>query len=276
MGGHVGRYADRYFDGDGVRLHAAVWEQGAGPGTPAPAPLLILHGIWESCRTFADAASRLSASRTVYCLDLRGHGRSDRPPAGYRFADYAADVAAVLPQLGGGAVDVLGHSLGANVALYLAADRPALLRRVVAVDPPILTDQDWPPVRADMRRWRELRARPLPEIVEAVGSSPTRTEQWRRMIAAALADTADGVFAAMVDGEQGPVDWDALLAPVANPVLALAADPQQPGGLLVGHRLAAFRSALPAATVRPVAGAGHHIEVDRPEEFLEAVTTFLE
>ncbi|PPK63166.1 alpha-beta hydrolase superfamily lysophospholipase [Actinokineospora auranticolor] len=256
-----------------VWLHAAVWR---GPGQELP-PLLVLHGIWESWRTFAPLAGALAGHRAVYCLDLRGHGLSDRPDRGYRFTDYAADVLALVDGLSSrfGETDLLGHSLGANVALYAAAEGHPALGRVVVVDPPILLDDDWAAVRADMRRSWELARAPLADIVADLGRGSRRDPTWLRMIAAALSDTADGVFAAMVEGEQGAVDWPSLLAPVTAPVLAVAPDPTVPGGLLVGDRLAVFHRSLPHAEITRITGAGHHVEVDRPDELRCAVDRFL-
>ncbi|MET8152459.1 alpha/beta fold hydrolase [Actinoplanes sp. NPDC049668] len=257
--------------GAGVRLHAARW-----PGPPGPPPLLVLHGIWESWRTFAASAERLSAGRTVYCLDLRGHGDSERPHGGYRFADYAADVRAVLPRLGT-VVDVLGHSLGAAVALHAAAARPgpARIRRLVAAEPPVLLSGDWPAVRADMARFRELRRRPVDEILRELAATPARTKAWRRMIARALAETDDGVFRAMIEGEQGEVDWGALLSRVGADTLAIGADPAVPGALLTGARMRTLTAGLPSAAVAVLPAAGHHVEIDSPAAFHALVEEFL-
>ncbi|QKG19882.1 alpha/beta fold hydrolase [Actinomadura verrucosospora] len=262
-----------FLPGRDVTLHARVWRRpGDGPA------LVVLHGSWESWRTFAPFAASAAADRTVYCLDLRGHGRSDRPAAGYRFADYAADVLALLDHLAErhGAIDVLGHSLGANVALYTAAAGHPALGRVVAVDPPVLLPADWPAVRRAMARGRRLARRPVAEIERTMAARSVRDPGWLRMMAGALAATADGVFAAIADGEQGEVDWARTLAPIGVPVLALAPDPAVPGGQLTGARLAAFRRALPHAEIVAVPGAGHHIEADRPAEFERAVTAFLD
>jgi pimeloyl-ACP methyl ester carboxylesterase len=256
-------------------LHAAVWER---PGaTDELPPLLVLHGIWESWRTYATLAGSLADERTVYCLDLRGHGLSDRPERGYRFADYAADILALIDGLADrhAQVDVLGHSLGANVALYAASVGHPTLGRVIVADPPILLADDWAPVREDMRRCWELARTPIERIIVELGRTSRRGPGWLRMTAAALSDTADGVFAAMVDGDQGEVDWSEVLAPITNPVLAVAPDPTVPGGLLTGHRLAVLRRWLPHVLIERIAGAGHHIEADRPEELRCAVDRFL-
>jgi pimeloyl-ACP methyl ester carboxylesterase len=255
----------------GIRLHAKVWEH---PLPPLP-PLLVLHGIFESWRSFAPLAAGLAAERAVYCLDLRGHGDSDRPSSGYRFSDYAEDVLAVLDRFDGAEVDLLGHSLGANVALFAASAGHPSLGRIVAVDPPVLLTEDWPAVRDMMRRERRHARLPVDEIVAELGKTLDRPVEWLEMIANDLANTCDGVFAAMADAVQGEVDWPAVLGRISVPTLAVAADPAAQGAQLTGHRLAEFRRGVPHAEVRVVAGAAHHVEVDRPRELRHLVETFL-
>ncbi len=107
---------------DGVGL--AVRESGRGD------PIVFLHYgggnlvMWDPVVPFFESAYRCIR------LDLRGHGRSDAPPSGYRLEDMAADVVGVLDALEAGAAHVVGSSLGAEVGLVLAAIYP---ERVVSL-----------------------------------------------------------------------------------------------------------------------------------------------
>lgn len=246
---------------------------------PTLPPLMILHGIFESWRSFAAFGQLFAGERTVYSLDLRGHGLSSRPASGYRFEDYANDVLcalAVLERDGSAEVDLLGHSLGANVALFVASQGDRALGRIIAVDPPVLLAEDWPPVRDMMRReWGHSRLA-VPEIVAAMaaGVSAGRDPVWLKMLATDLAATADGVFRAMADGEQGEVDWASLLGRISVGVLAVAADPAKAGAQLVGKRLEVLRRGVPHAQVHVVPGAAHHVEVDQPEVLYRLVDEF--
>jgi pimeloyl-ACP methyl ester carboxylesterase len=254
-----------------IRLHAKVWE----PAAPSLPPLLVLHGIFEDWRSFAALAAELAGERTVYNVDLRGHGKSDRPARGYRFTDYAADVLAVLDRFGDAEVDLLGHSLGANVALFTASAGHSALGRVIAVDPPILLAEDWPPVRDMMRReWRNS-CLPVDEIVGEMAKTPHRPRAWLEMLATALANTADGVFAAMAGTEQGDVDWPAVLGRITVPTLAVAADPAKPGAQLIGRRLATLRRGVPHAEIQFAPDAAHHVELDQPVWLRRLVESFL-
>jgi pimeloyl-ACP methyl ester carboxylesterase len=71
----------------------------------------------------------------VTTLELRGCGRSSRPPDGYDVSTQADDVAWLCRELGIAQPVVIGHSLGGMIAIELAARHPSLPLAVVAVDP---------------------------------------------------------------------------------------------------------------------------------------------
>lgn len=94
-------------------------------------PLLLLHGGLGSMDMFRPALPVLVDHREVIAIDLQGHGRStlgDRPIV---IVDMANDVAAFLDKLDLPQVDVLGYSMGGAVALRLAIQYPAKVRRLV-------------------------------------------------------------------------------------------------------------------------------------------------
>jgi len=109
---------------DGVRLHYA--EQ----GDPGGMPVVMLHGITDSWRSFESVMAHLPASLRVFAVSQRGHGESDRPGS-YRTRDFAADAAAFIEALDLGPALVVGHSMGSANAMRLAIDRPDLLRGLV-------------------------------------------------------------------------------------------------------------------------------------------------
>jgi pimeloyl-ACP methyl ester carboxylesterase len=68
--------------------------------------------------------------------DLRGYGRSEWQSQGYWFADYIADLEALVDAFAPGErVDLVGHSLGGNVVMMYAGARPARVRRIVSLGP---------------------------------------------------------------------------------------------------------------------------------------------
>jgi pimeloyl-ACP methyl ester carboxylesterase len=96
-------------------------------------PLLLLHGGLGSTGMFAPIMPALTDHRTVIAVDLQGHGRT---ALGTRKIDMVAigkDLGVVLEKTGFDKVDVLGYSFGGGVALQLAAQHPAKVRRLVLV-----------------------------------------------------------------------------------------------------------------------------------------------
>ena len=119
---------DRFVTRAGLRLHV-IDHGGAGPD------VLLLHAGSAHARWWDFVVPHLGAGFHVYALDLRGHGESAWAPDGaYRIADYAADLADVIRELGLENPALAGHSLGSFVALRYAVDHPRGLSALVVVD----------------------------------------------------------------------------------------------------------------------------------------------
>src|SRR5437879_8902779 len=115
------------------------WREERGPGRgvqlhvrrvidpPAP-PVLLLHGLGVGGSVWQAFARRLLPHLAAVAPDLRGHGQSDAPPHGYMPIDYANDLVELMDSEGWlkTPLPVVGHSLGALVALTLAELQPAL------------------------------------------------------------------------------------------------------------------------------------------------------
>jgi pimeloyl-ACP methyl ester carboxylesterase len=95
-------------------------EQGDASGIP----MLLLHGVTDSWYSFEPLLSHLPPSIHAFALTQRGHGDADRPLAGYRTRDFAADVAAFADALGLQPAMVVGHSMGSTNAQRFAIDHP--------------------------------------------------------------------------------------------------------------------------------------------------------
>lgn len=103
-----------------------------GPASDTAA-ILAIHGITANGRSW-DTVATLLPARRVLAPDLRGRARSNTLPGPYGLRRHAEDLAAVLDADGGGARTIIGHSMGAFVAVALAAARPDLVARLVLVD----------------------------------------------------------------------------------------------------------------------------------------------
>lgn len=98
-------------------------------------PVIALHGWLDNANSFARLAPKLPGLRIV-ALDFAGHGHSDHRPrgAGYALADYAFDVLCVAEQLGWERFALMGHSLGAIVAVMIAGSFPDRVTRLALID----------------------------------------------------------------------------------------------------------------------------------------------
>ncbi len=119
----------------GVRVRVRVW---AGPESAQP-PLVLLPATGETAEDWDVVAAPMSATRTVFAVNLRGHGASTWPGA-YSIQLMADDVAAWLcAHFPAGLVDLVGHSLGGLVACLIATRCPDQVRRLVLEDVGLLT-----------------------------------------------------------------------------------------------------------------------------------------
>jgi pimeloyl-ACP methyl ester carboxylesterase len=104
-------------------------------GEPAGPPLVLLHGIMGHAREWDAMVEVLAPTFRILAVDQRGHGETSwADPDGYTAAAMAEDTVALLEALDIGGAHVVGHSMGAMAAMVLAAERPALVERLVLID----------------------------------------------------------------------------------------------------------------------------------------------
>jgi pimeloyl-ACP methyl ester carboxylesterase len=133
----------------GVRHRLWVW--GASPTEPttwplpaddnAPPPLFLLHGWMDVAASFQFMVDALyqaqgDTARQVIALDWRGFGDTESPPCDtYWHPDYLADLDALFDLIAPGRpIDLLGHSMGGNIAMVYAGVRPARIRKLINLE----------------------------------------------------------------------------------------------------------------------------------------------
>ncbi|HUI61615.1 MAG TPA: alpha/beta fold hydrolase [Steroidobacteraceae bacterium] len=113
-----------------------------GGGFEEGTPLLCLHQNPGSGRVFGRFLILAGRDRSVYAPDTPGFGESDPPGPRPAIADYAGAFADFLDSMRFRQIDVLGHQVGALMAAELAITRPNLIRRLVMVSVPLLTEAE--------------------------------------------------------------------------------------------------------------------------------------
>lgn len=157
-------------------------------------PVVLLPATAETAQDWDDVASALAGSRTVYAVNLRGHGTSDWPGT-YSIQLLADDVIGLLPQLTDQPVDLVAHSLGGLVACNVASSHQDLIRRLVLEDvgllrprlsalpprPPGVLQFDWrmveqvrPEIDDPDPRWAEVVAG-IRAVTLVIGGGPSST-----------------------------------------------------------------------------------------------------
>lgn len=125
--------ADRGDEG-GRPLHTEVYGPTSGRAMDAASTVVFLPGIGATTRYFRDRVQTLAANARVVLVDLLGFGQSPKPWATYSVERHVAELHRVLGGLG--SVTLVGHSLGARIAVAYAARHPAQVQRLILIGVP--------------------------------------------------------------------------------------------------------------------------------------------
>ncbi len=239
----------------------------SGGGFDERTPLLCLHHAGGSGRFFAPMLRELGNDRSVYAIDLPGHGTSDAPTAKFSVADLAGAIGDFLDSLRLRSIDVFGYQLGTLIGAELAIARPQQVRRMMVWGVPGYSPQD--------------RVTMLPQAMREDGSDVV--EDWRR----ALENRGPGVPVNAVAG-----DFSDRLRAGASGARAVAAMAEY----AVGERLPLVRqqtlvmrlkdefwetaprarSALPSSTMIDLSDYGQGFISAAPQRFAAVAKEFLD
>jgi pimeloyl-ACP methyl ester carboxylesterase len=125
---------------------AAIYSETAG--NPAGPPLVLLHGGLGTVADFNGILASLPEHFRLLGIDLRGHGASTAGSARLSYAQYQADVEAVLAHLGIGSYRILGYSDGGIVAYRLAAAAPSRVQQLITLGAQCRLEADDPSLPA--------------------------------------------------------------------------------------------------------------------------------
>jgi pimeloyl-ACP methyl ester carboxylesterase len=237
------------------------------------APLVLLHGLGVSGAVWQGIGRLLEPFTRLVAPDLRGHGDSDKPSAGYLPRDYVGDLAALLAHEPARPRAVLGHSLGAVVAALLAADRPELMSKLILVDPPF----DPTHSREHIETVEKLRHE-TPGVLEAelMRREPGMGELYAKALASLYRTAADGTFLAVLRSEVGFPAALTALGNVTIPTLVIAADPAAPDASLSPEAAERVAAQIQNGRLLTIPGARHAVHASKPREFAQAIREFLE
>jgi len=118
------------------KLPNGVTLQYAEQGEKSDIPILFLHGLSDSWRSFERVLPNLPESVHSFSLTLRGHGDSSHPEDGYRFRDFAMDVEAFMDLHNIESAIIVAHSMGCLVAQLFAVENPERVKGLILIGSP--------------------------------------------------------------------------------------------------------------------------------------------
>jgi pimeloyl-ACP methyl ester carboxylesterase len=287
-------FRERFFRSGALRIHFRDWGDDGAP------PLVLVHGLRDHSHSFDDLARALADRFHVHALDLRGHGDSETTPY-YAFGHFVMDLHNMIRALRLERPVLVGHSMGGEIAATYAGCFPAVPKRLVMIEglgPPTVDMEEevrWvidgftridralagPPGLRDLdaayARLRERNPRLADDQARRLALLGTRAREdgmlewkfdamlatlaltgpfhlefvmafWRRIVAPTL----------LVHGSESGEFWRSAPGPYLEPVE-------------LARRVACFRD----ARLVEIAGAGHMVHFDRPDELARVVRDFL-
>jgi pimeloyl-ACP methyl ester carboxylesterase len=255
--------------------------KGANPG----APIVLIHCFGCSLNWWDGMMPLLTRNHRVIRIDLLGHGGSAKPKSGYAIEDQARLGAGALDRLGVQGAVVVGHSLGASVAVSLAQQASELVDRVAIIDQApdssyggldfLSKVTTWPVIGQAMWRvkfgslikqgYKQAFA-PGYDIESGFENPDQVVEDNKAMTFTSYTDT--------IDAEEDFTDampLDERMRQAAVPLMVIFGSEDQIYD--VGPALSAYK-AVPGVRTAEIQGAGHSPNVEKPQETARLVLEF--
>ena len=256
-----------------IRLRNGVTLRYVEQGPAGALPIILLHGFPDSWRSYETVLAHLPRSVRVIALSQRGFGNSDKPDAGYRPHDLAADLDNFMAARNISEAIIVGHSMGALVAQRFAIDYPqrvAGLALIGTFNPQGCKDE-------------------LAELVETVNQmeGSVDAEFVRAFQASTLAQPVPDEFfrTVVAEGARLPLSvWRPVVKEIAAyDDFAELSRISAPTVLFWGERDAfstfeqqqELERQIPNAELRVYAGAGHSLQWEEPKRFAGDLVNFM-
>jgi len=240
--------------------------------------LLLIHGNRDSLENYISLFEKFSKSYTVICVDLRGHGDSDKPRNGYRFENLVADIQQFIEILKIKDFSLIGHSLGASIAMQLALeDQDNIINNIVLLG----TSVDFKPVfRPDLINKENIEKTNLESsdfrhLIQEALRPYFIVEQYKHietMVFQNWAEMPPFVHQALVMELKHP-ELENFLRKIDKKTLVIAGELDRITPLEDGKKVA---SLIPEAEFISVEGCGHFMYMEEPEFIYKAIQKFFD
>ncbi|MEE4729595.1 alpha/beta hydrolase [Pseudomonas alliivorans] len=255
-----------FFEHDDCSLHYEEYGQGD--------PVLLLHGLGSSCQDWEYQIPALTLHYRVIVMDMRGHGRSDKPHERYSIKGMSNDVEALIEHLRLGPMHVVGLSMGGMIGFQLAVDHPHLLKSLCIVNSaPQVKVRSPGDVWQWARRWTLSRLVSMEAMGKALGKllfpKPEQAEL-RRKMAERWGRNDKRAYLASFDAIVG---WgvEHKLERIICPTLIVAADHDYTPVSLKE----AYVKRIANARLVVIRDSRHATPLDQPEQFNRTLLEFI-
>lgn len=246
---------------NGIRQHYLRF-----PGNAAR-PLLLIPGIASTAAMWGFVGEALAPDHDVFVLDVRGRGLSEAGPGlDYGLDALADDMAGFAAAAGLAAPVLLGHSMGARIAIRAARRHPGRFAALLLADPPVSGPgrRPYPSALAPLLALIQAGQRGEAEAVLRAPGQPAWPEPHLLRRAEWLASCDErAVTEAHRSFHEDDIHADLPLLDL--PVALLAAGR---GGVIGEEDVEEIRTLLPGLLFRRLAGAGHQMQIDDTGGFL--------
>ena len=258
-----------------VALSTGVTLRYVEHGPTSGVPVILLHGVTDSWRSFEPVLRRLPTTVRAFAITQRGHGDSDRPDSGYRYVDMSDDLGAFMDAMRLPSAVIVGHSMGSMVAQRFAIDHPDRVAGLVLAGA-FATLQDHPAITDFVNTT-------IAGITDPIDRQMVRefqTSTLARAIPPAMLDTAVNeslkvparVWRQTFRGFLDTPDFSDELGAVSAPTLIVWGDRDSYATRSDQDRLI---DALPHARLLTYEGTGHALHWEDPDRFASDLAEFV-
>jgi pimeloyl-ACP methyl ester carboxylesterase len=235
-----------------------------------PRNVLLVHGWMVSGAVYDELVEKLDHTGLRLVIpDLRGSGQSGSPASGYTLEQHVRDVLAVADHAGLKRFTVVGHSMGGQLAQWIAAQEPSRVEGLVLLNTVPASGMQLPPDAVGLFR-TSANDREKQKIILGLACKALSESALERLLkdAGAVAKASiEGSFDAWTGG-----GFEAKLASITAPTLVVATDdPFLPPAFLREKVV----NPIKGARLAYLPGAGHYPAVERSAETAALLTSFL-
>jgi pimeloyl-ACP methyl ester carboxylesterase len=248
-------------------------------GDPKGPPVVLIHGYTDNARDWVPLIPYLSKHYRLIVVDIRGHGRSDKPECCYARIDFAYDIKLLLDALHIPKADIVGHSLGSMITQVLAEQWPDRVRKVILISstggppPGTLPKKPAYDFASEIRKLQEPIDPDSPFMIQWWDSPKPVNPDFIRRQRRDAASIPLAVWLAVLEQGANPADLRSTLPKLKAPTLLIwgSDDP-----IMEEDVRQSLREGLPTAKVKVFDGLGHNPFWEEPQAVATVINGFLD